>query len=225
MSRSSILWFSRSTATRTARVPCSSIRLRANSSTLAGIQAALCGCRPSIPEINAGASFKHQFYGKSYLSMKRSTLVTHAAAFAAAPMPKKTPRCSAIHRILRQRRCLVVEDNELNLKLLNDLLEYQGYRVIATRLGEPALGLARQYKPDLILMDIQLPDISGMEATQRLKSDEQTRDIPVIAVTAFAMSGDEARILASGCNAYVSKPFNVAEFLQLVEHWTGETRS
>ena len=120
---------------------------------------------------------------------------------------------------------LVVEDNELNLKLLNDLLEYQGYRVIATRLCEPALGLARQYKPDLILMDIQLPDISGMEATQRLKGDEQTRDIPVIAVTAFAMSGDEARILASGCNAYVSKPFNVAEFLQLVEHWTSETRS
>jgi two-component system cell cycle response regulator DivK len=120
---------------------------------------------------------------------------------------------------------LVVEDNELNLKLLHDLLEYQGYTVIATSLGEPALGLARQYKPDLILMDIQLPDISGMEATQRLKSDEQTRDIPVIAVTAFAMSGDEARILASGCNAYVSKPFNVAEFLQLVEHWTSETRS
>ena len=113
----------------------------------------------------------------------------------------------------------------LNLKLLNDLLEYQGYTVIATRLGETALGLARQYKPDLILMDIQLPHISGMEATQRLKSDEQTRDIPVIAVTAFAMSGDEARILASGCNAYVSKPFNVAEFLQLVEHWTSETRS
>jgi two-component system, cell cycle response regulator DivK len=120
---------------------------------------------------------------------------------------------------------LVVEDNELNLKLLHDLLEYQGYTVIATRLGETALGLARQYKPDLILMDIQLPDISGMEATQRLKSDEQTRDIPVIAVTAFAMSGDEARILSSGCNAYVSKPFNVAEFLQLVEHWTSETRS
>src|SRR5207237_3185865 len=98
---------------------------------------------------------------------------------------------------------LVVEDNELNLKLLNDLLEYQGYRVIATRLGEPALGLAQQFKPDLILMDIQLPDISGMEATQRLKSDEQTHTIPIIAVTAFAMSGDEARILASGCDAYL----------------------
>src|SRR5207237_3768895 len=115
---------------------------------------------------------------------------------------------------------LVVEDNELNLKLLNDLLEYQGYRVIATRLGEPVLGLAQQYKPDLILMDIQLPDISGIEATQRLKSDEQTHTIPIIAVTAFAMSGDEARILASGCDAYLSKPFNVAEFLRLVEQWT-----
>jgi len=118
------------------------------------------------------------------------------------------------------KRVLVVEDNELNLKLLKDLLEYQGYRVITTRLGEPALGLARQYKPDLILMDIQLPDISGMEATQRLKSDKQTREIPIIAVTAFAMSGDEARILASGCDAYVPKPFNVADFLRIVAHWT-----
>jgi two-component system cell cycle response regulator DivK len=73
-------------------------------------------------------------------------------------------------------------------------------------------------------MDIQLPDISGMEATQRLKSDEQTRNIPVIAVTAFAMSGDAARILASGCDAYLSKPFNVAEFIKLVEYWTTKTR-
>ena len=115
---------------------------------------------------------------------------------------------------------LVVEDNELNLKLLKDLLEYQAYRVITTRLGEPALGLALQYKPDLILMDIQLPDISGMEATQRLKSDEETRDIPIIAVTAFAMSGDEAKILASGCDGYIAKPFNVADFLRIVAHWT-----
>ena len=115
---------------------------------------------------------------------------------------------------------LVVEDNELNLKLLNDLLEFRGYTVIATRLGEPALEPARQYKPALILMDVQLPDISGMEATRRLKSDQETRAIPIIAVTAFAMSGDEARILASGCDAYVSKPFNVIDFLKLVEHWT-----
>ena len=120
---------------------------------------------------------------------------------------------------------LVVEDNVLNLKLLNDLLEFRGYTVIATRLGEPALELARQYKPALILMDVQLPDISGMEATRRLRSDDETRAIPIIAVTAFAMSGDEARILASGCDAYVSKPFNVMDFLKLVEHWTRRTGS
>src|SRR5947209_19219937 len=93
---------------------------------------------------------------------------------------------------------LVVEDNELNLKLLNDLLEYQGYNVISTRLGEPALGLAQQYKPDLILMDIQLPDISGIEATHRLKIDEQTHTIPIIAVRAFAMFAVDARIRAIG---------------------------
>jgi len=115
---------------------------------------------------------------------------------------------------------LIVEDNELNLKLLHDILQYQGYTVFTTRLGEPALELARQHRPDLILLDIQLPDISGMEAARRLKADDQTRTIPIIAVTAFAMSGDEAKILASGCDAYVSKPFNVIEFITLVERWT-----
>ncbi len=124
-----------------------------------------------------------------------------------------------------QRTVLIVEDNELNLKLLNDILEYHGYTVFTTRLGEPALELARQHRPDLILMDIQLPDISGMEATRRLKADEQTRAIPIIAVTAFAMSGDEAKVLASGCDAYVSKPFNIVEFLKLVERWTTENRA
>jgi two-component system, cell cycle response regulator DivK len=119
-----------------------------------------------------------------------------------------------------RKTVLVVEDNELNLKLLNDILEYHGYTVFTTRLGEPAVELARQHSPNLILMDVQLPDISGMEAARRLKGDEQTRTIPIIAVTAFAMSGDEAKILASGCNAYVSKPFNVVEFLKVVERWT-----
>jgi len=119
-----------------------------------------------------------------------------------------------------RKTVLVVEDNELNLTLLNDILEYHGYTVFTTRLGEPALELARQHSPNLILMDVQLPDISGMEAARRLKGDEQTRTIPIIAVTAFAMSGDEAKILASGCDAYVSKPFNVLEFLKIVERWT-----
>src|SRR5438046_7359430 len=116
-----------------------------------------------------------------------------------------------------QKTVLVVEDNDLNSRLLNDLLQYQGYTVVTTRFGEAALELARRYKPDAILMDIQLPDISGMEATRRIKADQETRAIPIIAVTAFAMPGDEANILASGCDAYVAKPFNVREFLNLDE--------
>jgi two-component system, cell cycle response regulator DivK len=123
-----------------------------------------------------------------------------------------------------QKTVLIVEDNDLNSKLLNDLLQYQGYTVVTTRFGEAALELARRYKPDAILMDIQLPDISGMEATRRIKADQETRTIPIIAVTAFAMPGDEANILASGCDAYVSKPFNVGEFLKLVDQWTARDR-
>jgi two-component system cell cycle response regulator DivK len=115
---------------------------------------------------------------------------------------------------------LIVEDNELNLKLLNDILEYHGYTILTTRTGGPALEIARQHRPDLILMDIQLPDITGMEAAQQLKADEQTRAIPIVAVTAFAMSGDRAMILASGCDDYVAKPFNVVAFLELVERYT-----
>jgi two-component system cell cycle response regulator DivK len=119
---------------------------------------------------------------------------------------------------------LIVEDNELNLKLLKDVLEYHGYTILTIDLGEPVLGLARQHRPDLILLDIQLPDLSGTEVARRLKEDEQTRTIPVIAVTAFAMASDETKILASGCDAYVSKPFNLVEFLRLVERWTTENR-
>jgi two-component system, cell cycle response regulator DivK len=124
-----------------------------------------------------------------------------------------------------QKTVLVVEDNDLNSKLLNDLLEYHGYIVVTTRFGEAALELARRHKPDAILMDIQLPDISGIEATRRIKSDEETRTIPIVAVTAFAMPGDQANILASGCDAYVAKPFNVREFLKLVDDWTVRNRS
>src|SRR4030088_1127212 len=119
-----------------------------------------------------------------------------------------------------QKTMLIVEDNQLSQKLLTDILEYHGYLILKTELGEAALGLARQHRPDLILMDIELPDISGMEAARRLKENDQTRTIPIIAVTAFAMSGDEAQILASGCDAYVSKPFNLLEFLKLVDNWT-----
>ena len=115
------------------------------------------------------------------------------------------------------KKVLIVEDNALNLKLLNDILEYRGYRILSTTSGEAALELAVREMPDVILMDIQLPDVSGIEATRRLKANAKTKSIPIIAVTAFAMSGDQAAILASGCNEYISKPFKVTELLETVD--------
>lgn len=119
------------------------------------------------------------------------------------------------------KRILVVEDNELNMKLLNDVLEAHGYEVLSTGRGEVAVEWAREYHPDLILMDLQLPDLSGLEATQQLKSDAKTHDIPVIAVTAFAMAGDEKKALAHGCDAYVAKPIVLREFLNLIAGYIG----
>jgi two-component system cell cycle response regulator DivK len=112
---------------------------------------------------------------------------------------------------------LVVEDNELNMKLFHDLLEAQGYNVLQSRDGMEALKVARMHKPDLILMDIQLPEVSGLEVTKWLKEDEELRAIPVIAVTAFAMKGDEEKIREGGCEAYISKPISVVNFLETVE--------
>jgi two-component system cell cycle response regulator DivK len=116
---------------------------------------------------------------------------------------------------------LIVEDNELNLKLLKDILDSRGYSTVVTGLGVDALRLARQHLPDLILLDIQLPDITGTEVARRLKADRQTHAIPIIAVTAFAMSGDRERILESGCDDYISKPFNLRALLALVEQHIG----
>jgi two-component system, cell cycle response regulator DivK len=117
------------------------------------------------------------------------------------------------------RKVLIIEDNELNLKLLNDILEVHGYATIFAASGAAGLDLAHQHHPDLILLDIQLPDISGTEVAQRLKADAQTHPIPVVAVTAFAMPGDRAMILESGCDDYVAKPINVRDFLTLVERY------
>jgi two-component system cell cycle response regulator DivK len=97
---------------------------------------------------------------------------------------------------------------------------HHGFNTIVTGLGEAAIELARQNKPDLILLDIQLPDIPGMDAARQLKADEETRAIPLIAVTAFARSGDREKILASGCDDYLAKPFNVREFLRMVALYT-----
>jgi two-component system cell cycle response regulator DivK len=114
------------------------------------------------------------------------------------------------------KRVLIVEDNELNMKLFHDLLEAHGYDTLQTRDGMEALKLAREHHPDLILMDIQLPEVSGLEVTKWIKEDEDLRAIPIIAVTAFAMKGDEEKIREGGCEAYIAKPISVANFLQTV---------
>ncbi|HEV2572576.1 response regulator [Methylocella sp. CPCC 101449] len=117
---------------------------------------------------------------------------------------------------------LIVEDNELNMKLFNDLLEAHGYQTVQTRNGVEAVELARKHHPDLILMDIQLPEVSGLQVTQWIKDDETLRDIPVIAVTAFAMKGDEEKIRQGGCEAYLSKPISVVKFLETIRNYTGD---
>src|ERR1700753_738476 len=117
---------------------------------------------------------------------------------------------------------LIVEDNELNMKLFHDLLEAQGYETLETREGLQALSLARQHRPDLILMDIQLPEISGLEVTKWLKEDDDLASIPVVAVTAFAMKGDEERIREGGCEAYLSKPISVGKFIETVRRFIGQ---
>jgi two-component system cell cycle response regulator DivK len=117
---------------------------------------------------------------------------------------------------------LIVEDNELNMKLFHDLLEAHGYRTLQSRNGFDAMDVARADRPDLILMDIQLPEVSGLEVTKWLKEDDELRSIPVIAVTAFAMKGDEERIRQGGCEAYISKPISVAKFLETVKSYLGD---
>ncbi len=115
-----------------------------------------------------------------------------------------------------QKTVLIVEDNELNMKLFNDLLEAHGYKTLKATHGTEAMELVRSERPDLILMDIQLPEISGLEVTRWLKNDPDLRAIPIVAVTAFAMKGDEERIREAGCEAYLSKPISIAKFMQTV---------
>jgi two-component system cell cycle response regulator DivK len=114
-------------------------------------------------------------------------------------------------------RVLIVEDNELNMKLFHDLLEAHGLTILMVRNGIDALSVAKKERPDLIVMDIQLPEMSGLEVTERIKSDPDLKPIPVIAVTAFAMKGDEERIRAAGCEAYLSKPISIDRFISTVK--------
>ena len=111
---------------------------------------------------------------------------------------------------------LVVEDNDLNMKLFHDLLDANGYGTLQSKTGKEALEIVKKQTPDLVLMDIQLPDVSGLEVTRLIKENEKTKNIPVIAITAFAMKGDEEKIRQGGCEAYMSKPISVPKFLEMV---------
>jgi two-component system cell cycle response regulator DivK len=131
-------------------------------------------------------------------------------------------KIQAVHSLRARaepKTVLIVEDNELNMKLFHDLLEAHGYDTLQTKDGMEALKLARQHRPDLILMDIQLPEVSGLEVTKWIKEDDELRSIPIIAVTAFAMKGDEEKIREGGCEAYIAKPISVANFLEVVERF------
>lgn len=121
------------------------------------------------------------------------------------------------HGVSMSKTVLIVEDNELNMKLFNDLLEASGYATVKTRDGRTVLELARAHKPNLIIMDIQLPEVSGLTITKRLKEDAGLKAIPVMAVTAFAMRGDEQKMREGGCEAYLSKPISVRVFLETVK--------
>lgn len=121
-----------------------------------------------------------------------------------------------------RKTVLIVEDNELNMKLFHDLLDAHGYATLQTRHGMEALRLAREHRPHLIIMDIQLPEISGLEVTKWLKDDDALRSIPIVAVTAFAMKGDEERIRSGGCEAYIAKPISIGSFIETVRRFIGE---
>jgi two-component system cell cycle response regulator DivK len=118
-------------------------------------------------------------------------------------------------------RILVVEDNELNMKLFHDVLQATGYRTLKACTGEEALELAVLHPPALVLMDVQLPGIDGLETLARLRRDERTASIRVLALTAQAMHGDRARFLDAGFDGYLSKPVDVAELLRTVKELCG----
>ena len=119
------------------------------------------------------------------------------------------------------RHILVVEDQEDNRQVVRDLLMANDYEMTEAENGEEALVAVAKDRPDLILMDIQLPEVSGLEVTKWLKDDPELKAIPVVAVTAFAMKGDEERIREGGCEAYLSKPISVAKFIETVRHFLG----
>lgn len=114
---------------------------------------------------------------------------------------------------------LIIEDNEMNMKLVRDLLQYKGYHTLEATTAMEGLRMAREMAPDLVLMDIQLPDMDGISALLQMRADAGTRKVPVLAVSASVMPDEQQRIVASGFDAYITKPINVKAFVEIVEHF------
>ena len=123
---------------------------------------------------------------------------------------------------MREATVLYVEDNEYNRKIVRQLLTRTSYRLREAADGEAALGMVREERPDLILMDVQLPKMSGLEVTRALRDDPATADVPIIVVTSFALSGDEQRAMAAGASAYIAKPYSPRELLALINTFLAE---
>ena len=121
------------------------------------------------------------------------------------------------------KKVLVVDDNEANIRLVRFILEKHGCQVYEARNGADGVASAIQKKPDLILMDVQLPDIDGLEATKRIRASEADGDIPIIALTSYAMPGDKEKCLAAGCTGYIAKPINVDTFIAEIEEILANT--
>jgi two-component system cell cycle response regulator DivK len=117
---------------------------------------------------------------------------------------------------MSQPLVLYVEDNEYNRKIVRQLLSRTSYRLREAADGESALGMVREERPDLVLMDVQLPKMSGLEVTRRLRKDPATADVPIIVVTSFALSGDDRRAMEAGASAYIAKPYSPRELLALI---------
>ena len=124
---------------------------------------------------------------------------------------------------MSEEKLLIIDDNPMHLELVSDLLELHGFLVIKAKDSKTGMELAQTEKPDLILMDIQLPGIDGIDATRILKEDIITADIPIVALTAHAMKGDEEKILKAGCTGYISKPINTREFPKIVKSYLKKT--
>ena len=138
--------------------------------------------------------------------------------------PESSSAVPASNRAGGRRCVLIVEDNPLNLKLFSAMIASQGYDVLQAVDGHQGLAMAQQHQPDLVIMDVQLPGMSGLEVAQSLKADDNTRGIQIIATTAFELTDAEAKIVESGCDAYMAKPIAISEFLKLVESLVARSR-